>query len=232
LFRGDRWAVAAAAVALALGGCMRIYPDPELPDIVVEWLAEHECEEDTDRVVVSLATIDPPAEVGRVAVPCRDASMRFADVARVRYHVAATLEDQAGVVYGGGQAELDLRDGLSERFFAFFGRVPGSNFRVAWTFDLGASCASLPATMVVVRASMDGGGPPRFFSAFCEAPVLLDALTPEGTYTLTARAFGMNGIVAASPDSAPLAVTRGTITDFGTLTLSPCGATCPPLEPE
>ncbi len=211
---------------------MRIYPDPELPDVVVEWFAEHECAEDTDRVVVSLSAIDPPAEIGTITAPCRDASVRFEDLARVRYHVEAKLEDQTGLVYGDQEAELDLRDGLSERFMPFFGRVPGSNFRVAWTFDMGASCESLSAPTVVVRATMDGGGPPRSFIGFCESPILLDVLAPEGTYTLTARALRGNGIVAVSPESAPLAVTRGALTDFGTLTLTPCGASCPPLDSE
>lgn len=89
--RGDRWA--AVAIALALGGCMRIYPDPELPDVLVEWSVEFECSEDTERVVVSLSAIDPAAEVGMVTVPCGDAGVRFDDVAPQRYRLAIRLED-------------------------------------------------------------------------------------------------------------------------------------------
>jgi hypothetical protein len=228
LSRGDRWA--AAAVALALGGCMRIYPDPELPDVVVEWLAEIECLEDSDRVLVSLSAADPAAEVGMATVPCRDATVRFDDVARVRYRLAVRLEDAAGAVLGGNNGEVDLRDGLSERVFAFFGRAPDSNFRVAWTFDMGASCEALSALSVLLVASMPGGGPMFYFNAPCDAPVFLNAIPVAGTYTLTARAFSEDAVVAAAPASAPFDVTREALTDLGTITMSPCGAGCPPLE--
>lgn len=226
--RTERWAV--AAVALALGGCMRIYPDPELPDVVVEWHAEADCLDDGDRVLVSLSTADPVAEVGLAAVPCRDATVRFDDVARVRHRLAVRLEDAEGAVFGGNNGEVDLRDGLSERVFVFFGRAPDSNFRVAWTFDMGASCEALSALSVLLVASMPAGGPMFYFHAPCDAPVFLNAIPLEGTYTLTARAFSVDGVVAASPASAPFEVTRGAITDLGTITLSPCGDACPPLE--
>lgn len=211
---------------------MRIYPDPELPDVEVEWFAEGDCSADDDRVVVWLSTINPTAEVARVTVPCGDAGVRFDDVARLRYRLAAKLEDTAGVVLGGHDVDLDLRDGLSEHVFAFFGRAPESNFRVAWTFDMGASCEALSATSVVLRASMPGGEPFSFFDAPCDAPVFLGGIPRDGTYTLTARAIANDAFVAASPESAPFAVTRGAITDLGTLTLSPCGTACPPLGPE
>jgi hypothetical protein len=203
---------------------MRIYPDPELPDVQVEWITDFQCLDDTDRVVVSLSTVDPAAEVGTVAVPCRDAGVRFDDVARVRYHLAAKLEDASGAVLGAQDDELDLRDGLSERVYAYFGRPPENNFRVAWTFDMGASCEALSATLVLLRASLAGGGPEFYFDAPCEAPVFLNAIPLEGTYTLTARAITTEDVVATAPESAPFAITRGTVTDLGTLTLSPCGA--------
>jgi hypothetical protein len=227
LSRGERWA--AAAIALGLGGCMRIYPDPELPDVRVEWDAEFECADATDRVVVSLSTVEPPAEVGMATVPCGDAGVRFDDVARVRYRLAARLEDATGAVFGGHDEDLDLRDGLNERVFAFFGRSFGTSFRVAWTFDMGASCQALSATQVFLQASMPGGGPAFFFFAPCDAPVYVNAIPLEGTYTLTARAIADNGVVAAAPESAPFTITPGAAIDLGTLTLSPCGAACPPL---
>lgn len=211
---------------------MRIYPDPELPDVVVEWAADFECSEDGDRVVVSLSTIDPAAEVGMVTVPCRDGGVRFDDVARVRYHLAARLEDTAGAVLGGHDEVIDLRDGISERVFPFFGRASDSNFRIAWTFDMGASCESLSATTVVLLASMPGGGSPYFFTPPCDAPVFVNAIPVEGTYTITARALSFDAVVAASPESAPFEITRGMVTDLGTLTLTPCGTECPPIVPE
>ncbi len=210
---------------------MRIYPDPELPDVVVEWFAGQECQDDDDRVVVSLRTVDPAAEVGAATAACRDGSVRFDDVARVRYLVAAKLEDTAGAELGSQDLEIDLRDGLSEKVFAFFGRPPPTNLRAAWTFDLGASCASLSATTVVLRASMFQG-PTFFLDAPCDAGVLVDALPLDGMYTVLAFAVSIDTIVAAAPETAPFPITRGAIADLGTLTLSPCGTECPSPEPE
>lgn len=236
LSRGDRWGTAvvalAALAALALGGCMRIYPDPELPDVAVEWEADFECSGAGDRVVVSLSALDPAAEIGTVAVPCRDGSARFDDVERLRYFVAAKLEDPEGMVLGSQDEEIDLRDGLSKRFFAFFGRAPESNFRVGWTFAMGASCESLSATSVQLLVEIPGMGPFFFFQTSCDAAGFMNAIPREGTYSLTARAVAIDTVVAVSPESAPFTITNGTITDVGTLVLSPCGAACAQLEPE
>jgi hypothetical protein len=222
----------AALVALALGGCMRIYPDPELPDVVVEWATDFECMESGDRVVVSLSSIDPAADIDTFTVPCRDGRVLFDDVDRLRYLVAAKLEDSEGVVLGGQDDEIDLRDGLSEKVFAFFGRPTESNFRVSWTFDMGASCESLSATSVELLASTPGMGPFFFFTAPCDATVFRNGLRMEGTFTLFARAVAIDTIVAISPESAPFTITRGTVTDVGTLVLSPCGTACARLGPE
>ena len=229
--RGDRWA--AVALALALGGCMRIYPDPELPDIELEWPADFSCsEDDGERVMVSLSTIDPVAEIDTATVPCRDGSVRFEDVARVSYRLESRLEDTTGTVLGSYDEVVDLRDGLSERVFAFFGRMPDSNFRVAWTFDMGASCESLAVTSMQLLATEVGGGATFGFDAPCDAPAYRNSIQLDGTYTLTAYALAIDRAVAASPESAPFAVTRGVVADVGILTLSPCGAACPQLGPE
>jgi hypothetical protein len=235
LSRGDRWAAAAAAaaaaLALALGGCMRIYPDPELPDVEIEWLTEFACSEDGERVVMSLSAIDPATEIGPATVPCEDGGVRFADVARLRYRLAARLEDETGAVLGSHDEEIDLRDGLSEQIFVFFARASDRNFRVSWIFDMGASCASLNATTVQLEATRVGGGPTFYFDAPCSAPVYVDGIPLDGTYTFTAYALAMDGVVAVSPESAPAAIARGDITDVETLTLSPCGAACPQPGP-
>ena len=236
---GERWAATIAGAvgalgALGLGGCMRIYPDPELPDVIVKWEPELACEEDDERVVVSLSSIEPATEVGTATVPCRDSSVRFEDVERISYRVLAKLEDQAGVVLGGDEREIDLRDGLSEQIDAFFGRTPGSNLRVDWGFDMGASCQSLGASRVVARTDEFGTDPLFFFfDAPCAIGTLMGAIEREGTYTVRAWAIaGENAdVVAASPASAPFAVTRGATSEPGTLTLSPCSP-CPPIEPE
>jgi len=208
---------------------MRIYPDPELPDVVIEWFPEIDCGEDTDRVVVSLFTVDPAAEVSEVEVPCQDAGARFDDVARLRYRLSAKLEDPSGAVLGGHDTDIDLRDGLNERVTAFFGRSPTANFSVSWTFDMGSSCESLSATTVLLRATLPGGDP-FFFDAPCDEPLFLNAIPLEGTFTITARAVAGGGaVVAASPESAPFTITRNEIADLGTIVMSPCGAACPPF---
>lgn len=229
--RGERWA--AAALGLALGGCMRIYPDPELPDVVLGWPTGLECVDDGDRIVASLSAGDPagdPATALEATAPCRDGSLRFDDVARLRYQLAARLEDATGAVLGDYAEELDLRDGLSKNAYAYFGRSLDSSFRVAWTFAMGASCESLSATTVVLEASLSGR-PRAFFEAPCKLAVYVSALPLDGPYTLRARALAADTVVAASPDSAPFTIVLGATTDAGTLTLAPCGTACPPLGP-
>jgi hypothetical protein len=209
---------------------MRIYPDPELPDVLVQWVPDLDCKDDGDRVVVSLSTIEPDAEAGRIEVPCRDGSARFDDVARVEYHVAAHVEDAAGEVLGGSSVDIDLRDGLSERVDAFFGRYRSSNFRVRWTFAVGASCESLGVRFVQLAAFP--AEQDQLFSSWsvpCRAPVFVNAIPPPGMYTLSAVAVAASGVVATAPPSAPFEIVRDQITDVGTLVLSPCGGECPGL---
>jgi len=226
LSRGERWT--GVVIALAVGGCMRIYPDPELPDIVVEWFADFDCSADGERVVASLSTGDPAGEVDRATVPCRDGSLRFTDVARVQYHLSAHVESTSGAVRGGYDTDIDLRDGLNERVSVFFGGTRIDNFRVAWAFDMGASCETLFVTSMMVRASTSSGELVSLWGASCKAPVFMNAIPSPGMFTLSARAYAGNAVVASSLESPPFAVTPDMITDFGTLTLSPCGAACPP----
>ena len=54
--RTERFA-AFAFLSLALGGCMVIYPDPELPDVVARWY-EDDCHADSSNVVMTLAGVD------------------------------------------------------------------------------------------------------------------------------------------------------------------------------
>jgi hypothetical protein len=218
----------AAALAVAVGGCMRIYPDPELPDVKVEWFADGDCVATTDRVVVSLSAGDPAAEVGLVMAPCADASLRIADVARERYHVAATLEDGAGAMLGYYEEDVDLRDGLNERVSAFFGRGFETLVRGAWTFDLGASCDSLSATQVAFGFAMPGEPAFTIASEPCATGMIVQSIPLQGTYVVSARAYAGNGVVATAPDSAPLAFSPGQLVELGTFVLSPCGAACPP----
>lgn len=206
---------------------MRIYPDPELPDIKVEWFIDGDCVADTDRVAVSVMAGDPAVEVASATAPCADASLRLVNVARERYHVAATLEDAAGAMLGYYEEDIDLRDGLNERVSAFFGRGFETLIRGAWTFDMGASCDSLSATQVTFQFAMPGEPAFAFAGAPCAAGMVLQPVPLLGTYIVSARAIGNNGVVAVSPDSPPIAFSPAQLVELGTLVLSPCGASCP-----
>lgn len=206
---------------------MRIYPDPELPDVVVEWQSEA-CEEDSDRVATTLSTIDPEAEVATITAPCADREATLPDVARVQYRLTTRLEDQAGEVRSTFEEELDLRNGRNERVFAFFDLRPPINFRVGWIFDPGASCDSLVVTTMSVRVS-EPGGPVLFrYQAPCTPPDFLNMIPFPGVFTISVRAIATDAVVATSPESAPLRVDPLGFTDFGALSLTPCGTACPP----
>src|SRR5262249_45758768 len=46
-------------VLAGLAGCMRIYPDPELPDLTVEW-DEFECMDATADIAITVTGVDTP----------------------------------------------------------------------------------------------------------------------------------------------------------------------------
>jgi hypothetical protein len=208
-------------VLAALAGCMKIYPDPELPDIEVSWQIE-DCNADAGDVVVSLIAVDDNTRAD-VTVPCVDAAVAFRDVARVRYRIEALLYDKQGEVYSNAQSEADLRDGLSERIGLYFGGF--SNFRVAWVFDMGETCASVGATSVLVQFNEAGSlvFAPR---APCEQSPFF-TFAPDGTYSLVLRADGPTGAVAVSEETAEFDIQSPDVINLGTLTLVPCGAACP-----
>jgi hypothetical protein len=230
LSRAERWP--AVALAVALGGCMRIYPDPELPDVKVEWFPDGECEAASDRVVVSLTTGDPAAEVATITAPCSDAGVRIVDVARERYQVSARLEDEIGAVLSRYEQDIDLRDGLNERVSLFFNRGFDAIVEASWQFDPGASCASLGATRVELGFGLPGEAPVFAIGDACELGGLAQPIQLQGDFVVTALAIAGDAVVAASPESAPFSLVPGELVELGVLVLSPCGDMCPQrLEP-
>ena len=215
------------ALALAVTGCMRIYPDPELPDVKVEWYPELDCMADSDRVAVSITAGEPAVEVATATAPCADGSLRIVNVARERYHVTAQIEDEAGGMLGYYEEDIDLRDGLSERVSAFFGRGFDTLVHAAWTFDAGASCDSLEATQVSLWFAMPGQAPYVFAGESCAAGMTFQSVPVQGTYTVSARALGPRGFVAVSPETPPVELSPRLVVDLGTFVLSPCGDACP-----
>lgn len=219
--RADRLALLVTAIALA--GCMRIYPDSELPDVEVEWF-DTDCREGTGDVALSLIGIDDLAFREDLVVPCSDTKAVFADVARERYGLEGALRSATGEMLVTDQREIDLRTGLDERVELYFGGF--SNARVAWTFDMGASCASLAVDTIVFEFSSSVFPEPAVFQTFCGLSQYFVSL-PDGVYTVVARAVTNMTTVAVSPASPEVTVSFDAFSDFGTLVLSPCGSSCP-----
>lgn len=225
--RGNRRAAASCAVVLALGGCMRIYPDPDLPDVVIEW-SDTDCVEGSARVRLSLHPADAPSTVsGMLTVPCADRKASFVDVARERYQLKAAIEDDAGELVSTYDDELDLRNGRNVKRSAYFGGSPLlTNLRVGWTFAPGVSCESLAATSVSLRFADPAADPAFALDVPCDPPVYLGWMQ-RGRFTLSAAVLAGESVVATSPATEPLDISAEAVTDFGTLTLSPCGEQCP-----
>lgn len=207
----------------ASGGCMRIYPDPELPDIEVTW-GEQDCRAGTGDVAVTVTGIDADSTVTST-VPCRDLAVTFADLARERFHVEGALLDTAGAVFvtsDGG--DVDLRNGFDQGTGLYFEGF--SNFRVAWAFDGGATCESLGANSVGIFFTRSGTPDVEAYQYPCEV-LRYSSLIAPATYTVRLRAFAIEQVVAASPETAPFEITETGFVDLGVQTLSACGASCP-----
>ena len=201
---------------------MKIYPDPELPDIEATWY-DGDCREGTGDVRVEVTGIDDPTDHLEAAAPCIDARLAFPDVARERYHVVGTLLDDAGAPFSAWDAIVDLRNGIGQRVDLYFGG--GANVRVTWMFDAGASCESLGASTVVGRFTRAGNPQPYGVPALCQAGAVFASL-PEGPFTVELRALAATGVVAPSVPT-PRDVMPAGLTSVGPLTLTPCDAPCP-----
>ena len=153
-----------AAFAVALGGCMRIYPDPELPDVKVTWF-EDDCQPGTGDISITLIGMDSDVRIPLTA-PCSDLEATLVDVARERYRFEALLEGDDGEVFSRYDSLIDLRDGIDERVDMYFGGF--SNFRVAWTFEGGATCESLGAEGISLTFTYPDRSPAFQSFVYCE----------------------------------------------------------------
>jgi hypothetical protein len=209
--------VVGGVVVVAATGCMKIYTDPELPDIEVEW-TDTDCIPPTTDIALVLVNRDDGTRV-ETRTACGDLGTTFADVARERHALQGLSLDLAADVVSSASAEIDLRNGLDERAYLFFGGTP-SNYRVAWTFETGTTCASLDATFMLLDFT-PLGSEPYTLGTVCELTPHY-GVVPEGTYTLALRLLADDDrVVATSEPSAALVVTATELTDFGTLQLTP-----------
>jgi hypothetical protein len=212
LRRGDVL-VGIAVVSVALGGCMRIYSDPELPDVVTEW-SDVDCRPGTGNVVVALIGTTRT----EVTVPCTDLGVTFADVAREQYRVEAFLEDSAGEPFSRSDGEVDLRNGFDETVFLYFGGI--ANYRVSWNFSDGATCESIDADFMNLRfTETDGALTFEDFAPCMRTPHF--GRVPDGSYTLVITAIKTSGTVAMSAESEDFSIMDPDLTDLGVITLLP-----------
>lgn len=210
----------------ALTGCLRIYPDPELPDVEIAWLDGDCTQAMATKVSVSLTGIDDPAQRADAEVACADQKVTFADVQRIRFHITAIMRDDDGHRLGIADVQdTDLRDGLDQTTDLFFD-IFGPNFSVTWAFEGDATCASLAAETVALRFTPSDGTPPLTVDSPCEAE-LFYGFAPLGTVTVSARALAAGTTVAEAPESGPLLVQENVFTDAGTLTLVPTSGSGP-----
>ena len=210
-----------AASRIVLAGCMVIYPDSELPDVQVEWF-EGDCQPGRN-LTLALIRVDT-SERTELTVACAAYAATFVDVAREQYRFEAFLLDENGEAFGRTEDQLDLRDGFDERVSLYFGLL--ANFRVAWVFDEGATCASVGADAIELRFTSMTGVQELGPTALCPATPFFGTM-PDGTYTLSLRAydFATDTTVAISPESDELEIIDPELTNFGTLMLSPVRST-------
>jgi hypothetical protein len=200
---------------------MKIYTDPDLPDVTVSWY-QSDCGSAADAEVTLTGTDQPSIDTQRVA--CSELGVVFPNVPRQRFRVDGTLYDASGTGLNSAINEVDLRDGFGRDVTLYFGTF--TNFRVEWTFDAGATCVSLGVPAVETDFTPPGMPVDLSYQSPCE-PSMLMAAVQSGTYSVQLKALVGQQTVAVSQASAPLDIVSGTPTDLGIITLTPCGASCP-----
>ena len=213
-------------------GCMRIHPDPELPDVIVEWPTD--CGDDGVTVRVDVVSPDG-TEVSQDAA-CADGKVRVEDLERTSHTITASLLDADGAVLGRAiPSEVDLVGGHSRRSYLPEFARDHSFYRVAWTFDGGDTCASLGARSMLIDLRNDeraiwGGG------ACADGALGFPVPIEPGTYTLRVFAYrpGDDAAVAASQPRPDVVIPdRGALADLGTIALTRCTPICEtPPRPE
>lgn len=216
-----RTSLVLAVPAVLGGGCMKIYPDDELPDIVASW-EDFDCREGTGDVRVAMRDFEGGV-VSEVTVACSALLVRFEDVAREQYRVEGTLLDLDGEVYSRNQFEVDLRDGISERLSLYFDAF--SNFRYAWTFESGTCATNGIEGVALDVAYLDSPTFEVIFVTGCQFAPAFWTL-PEGHHRVRLRGRASFVTLALSP-IVEVDITRDEVTDVGDLVLVPCGTECP-----
>jgi hypothetical protein len=214
---------ASVLLLVVLGGCMKIYPDPELPDAKFEWFTG-DCESGAE-MSIAITGIDDPTEHHEVTAVCSDEKATIKDVSRQRYNVAAQTLDEMGNVSMGLSDVLDLRNGYDRTAYLYFGSF--SDYIAIWRFDMDATCASLGANLVNIEFYLDD----QFRTASgatCTDGMLFSSGEP-GVYSVIARAMDFQTLetFAVSEPQPDVVLGNGLVT-IGPLLLTPCAPDCPP----
>jgi hypothetical protein len=227
-----RLAVLIPGLLAGATGCMRIYPDPELPDVIVEWPMD--CGD--DGVTVRLEAVAADGTLISRDATCGAGQVRIEDLERARYTINASLLDASGGVLGRSYpSDVDLTKGLSRRTYVYEFVRDRSFYRVAWTFNGGDTCQTLGATTILVSlrnddSQADGRVP-------CDSDIV-DYFAPVAAGTYTLQLFAQrddDAAVAASERRTNVVIPdHGASVDFGTIALARCTPICevpPPPEP-
>lgn len=211
---------------LGSSSCMRIYADPDLPDLRVEWF-DSECPPGS--TVDLEITKEGEASSGQVMAsgPCAELRLIVADVARDRLRVTGTLREAGGALLTRASEPIDTRDGNNKQTYLMFADPDFGRYRLAWSFPPGESCESLGASYVDVVLTNEE----RTFSDL--APCSLGKLeylpfVEANTYTVLVFAITASGTrLAAAPPLPDVVIARqGAISELGTVQLVPCTGPC------
>lgn len=218
---------AAPILAAVLGGCMTIYPDPELPDLVATWIPE-ECAPDGVRVRFEVRDDDDPEALPTTAdFDCAAGQGRIRDLPRGQLTATPGLLDASGaLVARSTPLHVDLRDGNSRRQWVLgFYRDEGI-VRIGWTFPGGQTCESLGTGNMQIDAWSDD---PAAGSVGYGTPCVLGAL--DGA-VLTAGAYTVQVTALSDATGMPVATSvrlvdqvipdKGAYVDLGTVVVTPC----------
>lgn len=224
----------ASLLLVAAAGCMRIYPDPELPDVVVEWLPE--CGD--DGVTVRLEAVGDDGVLVSSDVACPDGKGRVEDLARTRQRITAVLLDSRGEVLGRTLPEaVDLTAGHSVRTYVSYFARDEAFLWTAWELSGGDTCESLRAGRIVLDYQSEGPGDSGTLDVgWCgDEELQFFSSVVGGTYTL--RAFALRGddgsaVAASEPRAGVVIGDRGAVVDLGTFELTRCADDCGRQLPE
>lgn len=211
-----------ALLSLLATGCMRIYPDSELPDLRVHW-TEGDCRPETPSVRVTVSLLDDTL-VTEQTVACDALRMTFADVTPARYKVESSLLLADGEAFSAWYNELDMRDGFDADEYVYFGG--GGNLRIAWVFETGATCSSLGADLMLIEIDDPSVGPQTSYTSCSLSPWIGSAFGTGLTLQLFALESEAFETRAVSPVVGPFDADVDGLTNLGTVTLAPC-APCP-----